>query len=122
MSARRPVVLLLPDRRERAFLMAELQERGVDVVAEESVSAGLRRVLLDALSPRVIVWDVSVGPPGPKEIGILQGFAPEAKIVVIARPSVAVDESRWPTGVTFVERPVSVGELADTIQRLLDER
>jgi hypothetical protein len=107
---------------ERSLLMVELQERGVEVAAEEDVSAGLRRISLEGLSPDVIVWDASLGPPGPRESDAIRQSVPQVRFVVLARPSVELDERRWPVGSVFVERPVSVGALAEAVQRILSER
>ncbi len=116
------VLLVLPDVRERSLLMAELESRGVEVAAEAEASLVLKRIVWEESSPRAIVWDSRLGPPGPAEREAFRSLAPQARFVVVGRASVRVEEERWPDGSIFVRRPVSVGELANVVMEATHPR
>ncbi len=110
----------MPDRGERSLLMAELQERGVRVAAEEQALPALRRVLLEGLGPGVILWDCKLGIPDGEIVESFRRAIPGLRFLFLRTAGCRMSEIALPSDV-IERRPVAVGKLAEELIRTLHE-
>jgi len=105
------VLLVLPDTRLRAFVLAHLQEEGYQVVAVPDFGAA-RRLLARGLRPRVVVAELAAA-SDPE----LQGLARSGVAVLVV--SGQLDRGRAARlGLPYVLRPFTVGQLVERVRSL----
>jgi DNA-binding response OmpR family regulator len=109
------VLLIMPDRDERSLLMAELQEQGVQVAAEELASLAWHRVLTEGLKPKVVLWDCKLGLPDETLLEVVRRSEPDIGFVFLESIGCEVPEKLLSTQGKSVKRPISVGELAKVL-------
>jgi hypothetical protein len=105
------------DHWPRAYLRAELIERGYEAVGFEDVADALvERALGRAPAPRLVVVDLLGRAENEGRLGAL--FRQGAPVVAVAGAAAAAEEQRhrhpW---AAFLRRPVTIGEIADVVER-----
>lgn len=113
--SRSDLLLVVPDRRLRAFLLAQLQEEGYRVVAVPTVRHA-RLVLWQGISPRLVVLDLA-DLREPDEA--LQRLLAEASAPVLAAAGAVDRERAQRLGVTeVIARPFTVAQLVARVRAL----
>lgn len=105
------MLLVLPDTRLRAFVLAHLQEEGYQVVAVPDFRAA-RRLLARGLRPRVVVADLAAA-SDPE----LQGLA-QSGVAVLAVSGQLDRDRAARLGLPYVVRPFTVGQLVERVRSL----
>jgi DNA-binding response OmpR family regulator len=118
-----PVVWIIDsDQWPRACLRAELIERGYDAVGFATLRAALIELALPrAPRPHLIVLDLRDQPHEPRQLEALARSG--APLVAIAGAAEASNDRLRGFGWTaFLRRPVTLGAVADLVDRLLAPR
>ena len=116
------LLLIARDWQSRTLLLAELQEAGYEVNAQDGLNRGLAAMASPHAPVTLIVIDLFEDPAGsPDTLQALMRLVPEVPVVLIAGTyqapgSGAPDSSRI---VAMLHRPVSVGEIVNEVRRIL---
>jgi hypothetical protein len=114
----RTIWVIGADHWTRAYLRAELIERGHDAVGFAATADALLRLALHRERPALAVIDLHGQPPGPRKLGVLlHGGFPVLAIggaVEWATPSLAARP--W---AARLHRPLTIGAIADEVERWL---
>ncbi len=113
-----PVWIVDSDHWPRAYLRAELLERGYDAEGFVRVTDLVSRLSRSAVRPALAVVDLRGQELKEGElVGLLSAGIP---VVAIGGSTEAEDERRRPRGwAKFLQRPLTLGEIADEVERLL---
>ncbi len=119
----RPLLLIIADRKERALILAELQERGYDVRALPGIVLAVGYLVRrPRVVPRLVIVDV-VGDPDVNEhtLGDLLALTPHSPWVVItsATRAFAGHTLLKNRKVTLLSRPVTVGDVVKAVEQAL---
>lgn len=119
-EANRPLVLLVePEWPTRAYLNAALAEVGFQVHPTESARDAVRWELTVGDVPRVIVLDVgTLHADDLLAARQLVQLVPSAALLLLARPTVAVDPILVSRAREIVRRPFSIGYIVARTQAL----
>lgn len=110
------VLLVVPDRRLRAFLLAQLEEEGYRVVAVPTVRHA-RLVLWRGLAPRLVVVDFAgLMEPDPDVARLL---ADAGAPVLAAVGAVERERARQLRLTEVIARPFTVAQLVERVRTLL---
>jgi hypothetical protein len=114
-----PVWIVDAEHWPRAYLRAELIERGHDAVGFATILDALTRLALRPAAPAVLVIDLGSQPPNPRQLDVLLrgGFSVLAIGGASAWASESVRARPW---AGFLRRPLTVGAIADAVERLLE--
>lgn len=122
-AAQPDVLLIAADWRSRALILAELQERGLEVTALPGLRLGLKALIRGRLAPRALlidVWDDDFA--SPQTVGDALALLPQAPVVLVVG---TWDRARYEDlaggQVTLLVRPVSVGEIVSAMCERLKE-
>jgi FixJ family two-component response regulator len=118
-----PVVWIVDaDQWPRACLRAELIERGYDAVGFATVRAALLELALPRVPrPGLIIFDLRDQPHEPQQLEALARSG--APLVAIAGTAETSDDRLRGFGwQAFLRRPVTLGAVADLVDRLLGAR
>src|SRR5581483_26856 len=123
-SPRCDVLLVAGSRQSRALLLAELQERAFDVIAEPGLRFAARAVIVGRLMPRCIVIDVQEDEDAtPDRVAELLDTLPGVPaIVVTGTYGREVWEPLRPRLAGLLHRPVTVGQIVAAVDRALQGR
>jgi DNA-binding response OmpR family regulator len=112
------VLVVDPDHWPRAYLRAELLERGFDADGYATVRDAVRALALSrARRPALIVVDLS-GQAGDERL-VSALFRPGAPVVAIVGAAAASDlHTRAHPWAAVLRRPVTIGAIADAVERL----
>src|SRR5262245_7795646 len=112
------IVLLVPDRRTRAPLRAQLIGDGFEVIATDTWPA-MRAHLRPGAKPRLAIVDLQ-GLENPHEVidGLRVLMKPERVLVISAAGTVAAEDLAR-TGFTVVRRPASIEEVVAGVRAAL---
>jgi FixJ family two-component response regulator len=115
---RTPVWIVDSDHWPRAYLRAELIERGYDAEGFVRVTDLLSRLSLSAVRPALVVVDLRGQELKERDlVGLLSARIP---VLAIGGSTEAEDERRRARGwAKFLRRPLTLGEIADQVERLL---
>jgi len=107
------------DHWPRAALRAELIERGYDAVGFTTLrDAAAALVLARGRAPALIVLDLHQQPLDGQLLDLI--FRPGVPLIAVAGASQASDQALGRRGwATFLQRPVTLGTIADAVERLL---
>ena len=107
------------DHWPRAVLRAELIERGYHAVGFSAVGdAATRLVLARAPAPALIVLDLQQQQIDARLLDLV--FRPAIPLVAVAGATEASDQALRRRGwAAFLQRPITLGAIADTVERLL---
>ena len=115
------LLLIAHDWQSRTLLLAELQEAGYAVNAQDGLNRGLAAMASPHEPVTLIVIDLFDDPAvSPDTLKALMRLVPEVPLVLIAgtyqaASSVGPDSSRV---VALLHRPVSVGDILEQVRRL----
>ena len=120
-NPRRRLLLLAADWQTRALTLAELKERGHQVLALPGLRWGLKALLQDRVDPPLVFVDVKDDDfVSPEEIRHLRELLPDAAVVLLTgvfeRESYAPLESVVDR---VLVRPISIGEIVQAIEEEL---
>ncbi len=123
-SPRCDVLLVAGSRQSRALLLAELQERARDVVAEPGLRFAARAILVGRLMPRCIVIDTQEDEDAtPERVAELLETIPGVPAIVITG---TYGREAWeplrPRLADLLHRPTTVGQIAAAVDRALQGR
>lgn len=115
---RRDLLLIAADWQSRALTLAELQEAGYEVMAVPGVEYALRALRRGLVAPPLIVLDVHDDPAAtPERVARLMELASGVPLVLIVG---VYDRAMWeplkPRVVAWIERPVTIGRIVDTVR------
>lgn len=117
------ILLIAADGRARAFLLAELQEAGYDVVALPSLEVALAALATGRVTPALVLLDVQGDPRAdPRGVGRLLNFLEEdipLVLVVGAYDARALAPLRARVA-AWLSRPLQIEEIVATVRRLLE--
>lgn len=119
--AERRILLLSRDWQTRALVLAELKERGYDVLALPGLTWGIKAIVQGRVEPPLIIVDSRDDPDvTPEKVRALQRMVPNAPVVVLATvfDRAALDPLRREVA-AFLVRPFTVGDVVATVERLL---
>jgi len=106
------------DHWPRAFLRAELIERGLDAIGFVTLREALVRLVVDRARPALGIIDLHAQPPNDRGLATL--LAAGFPLIAIGGAAAWSDQQRrgrpW---AVFLRRPVTIGAVADAAQRLL---
>jgi hypothetical protein len=106
------------DHWPRACLRAELIERGYDAIGFSTIDAMLERLGRRAVDPpRVVVVSVEGQAVTPPRFDALARH-PAKLVLTGGAPALAAPEIRTAAADRVLPRPVTLGELADAVERL----
>ena len=110
------ILLVIPDRRLRAYALAELVEQGYEVIAVPQ--ARHARALLGAgISPRLLVVDLFGLPENGGAVRDLLDRSPDRLLVLVG--ALEKTEAERLPALRVLGRPFTVGQLVERIQRLV---
>lgn len=114
-----PVWIVDAEHWPRAYLRAELIERGHDAVGFATTLDALTRLALRPEPPALLVIDLGSQPPKPQQLdALLRGGFP---VLAIGGAREWASESlRARPWAAFLRRPLTVGAIADAVERLLE--
>lgn len=115
----RRVLLLVSDWQTRTLALAELQERGCDVMALPGLRWGVKAIVQQRVEPALIVVDTKDDSEAtPDRVRRLRDMAPRASLVLIVS---TYDRQQFEPlrniVAAFLVRPLTVGELVEAIVR-----
>lgn len=117
------ILLIAADGRARAFLLAELQEAGYDVVTLPSLEVALAALATGRVTPALVLLDVQGDPRAdPRGVGRLLNFLEEdipLVLVVGAYDARALAPLRARVA-AWLSRPLQIEEIVATVRRLLE--
>lgn len=113
----RQLLLLVSDWQTRTLALAELQERGYDVMALPGLRWGVKAIVQQRVEPALIVVDTKDDSEAtPDRVRRLRDMAPGAPVVLIVS---AYDRERFEPlrdiVAAFLVRPLTVGEIVAAI-------
>jgi hypothetical protein len=116
--SRGPVWIIDAEQWPRASLRAELIERGHEAVGFVTALDALTRLALRREPPALAVIDLGGQPsnPGPLDALLRAGFP----VLAIGGAAWATDSLRARSWAAFLRRPLTVGAIADEVERLLE--
>ena len=116
--SRGPVWIIDAEQWPRASLRAELIERGHDAVGFVTALDALTRLALRREPPALAVIDLGGPPSNPRQLEALlrAGFP----VLAIGGAAWATDSLRARPWAAFLRRPLTVGAIADEVERLLE--
>ncbi|MBA3534760.1 MAG: hypothetical protein H0T73_22845 [Ardenticatenales bacterium] len=126
-SDKRPL-LIAADWQSRALLLAELQERGIEVRTEAGVRWTVKALMAEPLAPPLIFLDTHGDPDAtPEKVERLLAILAEDNVTPALLLLVGVfEQGMWQEApgarVTLLTRPKTVGEMARLIEEKLAER
>ena len=111
--------LIDPDHWPRALLRAELIERGLDAVGFPSIDEAILRLAVEQQRrPRLVLVNLTGQEVTPGAVALLSSGG-----VPVVGVAGSVEAPGAPLGLTEVlRRPLSLGEIADAVERLLGAR
>jgi DNA-binding response OmpR family regulator len=113
-----PVWIVDADQWPRAYLRAELIERGYDAIGFTTLEAMLERLARRAVDPpRVVVVSVEGQAVTPPRLAVLARH-PTKVVLTGGAAALAAPPLRDASADRVLPRPVSLGELADAVERL----
>jgi len=120
-TGRCDVLLVAADWQSRALLLAELQEEGCEVIALPGLRYALPALLAGRVHPRLILFDVQGDEDAtPAHAEQLRELAPDTSLVLLVG---AHDLAVWlplqDQVKGFMQRPVTVGDVAKAVRRHL---
>lgn len=124
-DSERRLVLLVSDWQTRTLALAELQERGYDVMALPGLRWGVKAIVQQRVEPALIVVDTKDDSEAtPDRVRRLRDMAPRAPLVLIVS---AYDRKQFEPlrdiVAAFLVRPLTVAEIIDAVVRAYrDER
>lgn len=115
------LLLIAADWQSRALALAELQERGYDVTAVPGLRHAVKALVDERVAPGLIVLDVHDDDDAtPRRVEQLLDLAPEAPLILIVG---VYDRATWEPlrarAAAWLQRPVSVGEVAKAVERAM---
>lgn len=119
-----PVLVVAAPWRERALIVAELQERGCDVRAVPGIVYAIGYLVRRPhVRPAVVVLDVAEDPDiSPRTVqDLLQLTEPSPWVVILPSTRKVAPELFSSPRIRRLKRPVSVGEVVETVLTLLQE-
>jgi len=112
----------MPDRNERALLMAELQGRGVEVAAEERAPIAWHRIVVEGLKPAAVLWDCKLGAPDEAMLELARKVVPGVRFLFLGSVGCKAPAEMLSEGDVSESRPISVGKLAEELVLLAGKR
>lgn len=118
-TTRRALLLIAADWQSRALALAELQERGYDVMAVPGLRHAVKALINERVAPALIVLDVhDDGGATPRRVEQLLDLAPDAPLILIVG---VYDRAAWEPlrarAAAWLQRPVSVGQVATAVEQ-----
>jgi len=115
-----PVILVEQEWPARALLKAELEQRGLWVVALPSPSEAIAYLVRWAFHPALFVIDLTRQPPEqlPPILDLLR-IAPAVPVIVVRSPMVAAHPEIEARATRLLSRPSSIGEIAQAVAEIL---
>jgi hypothetical protein len=108
------------DHWPRAYLRAELIERGLDAIGFVALRDALARLAVDRLRPALVIIDLHQQPA--TERGMSTLLAAGCPVIAIGGAAEWADPAlRARPWALFLRRPVTIGGVADAAQRVLSE-
>jgi DNA-binding response OmpR family regulator len=101
------------DHWPRAYLRAELIERGYDATGFEDLRSAVVRLALGALRPALLVVDTETGEISDRT---WRAFA-ERGIPILAVVAAGADTARLGPHAEALRRPLTIGAIADAVER-----
>ncbi|RME12649.1 MAG: response regulator [Ardenticatenia bacterium] len=119
--AERRLLLLSRDWQTRALVLAELKERGYEVLALPGLTWGVKALVQGRVEPPLIIVDSRDDPDvTPETVRALHRMAPRAPIILLTTVfDRATLEPIRPEVAAFLVRPFTVGEVVEAVERLL---
>lgn len=120
----RPVLVIAAPWRERALLVAELQERGCDVRALPGIVYAIGYLVRRPhVRPAVVVVDVAEDPDISSRTvrDLLQLTEPSPWVVILPSTRKVEPDLVSSPRIRRMKRPVSIGEVVETVLTLLQE-
>lgn len=123
---RRPL-LIAADWQSRALLLAELQERGVEVRTEAGVKWALHALLGEPLTPPLVFLDSRADSDAtPEKVARLlrllgEGGTPPRLILLVGTFERSLWAEAFGKSATILTRPKTVGEVAGVVQTTLND-
>jgi len=120
-ALRRDILLSSADWQSRALILAELQERGYEVMAVPGVRYAINAALKGLINPPLLIIDVYGDKSAtPEEVrGLLTLFRDRPAILLTP----ALNQARWeplrPHVTRYLRRPIRIGDVIDAVQALL---
>jgi DNA-binding NtrC family response regulator len=113
-----PVWIVDSDHWPRAYLRAELIERGYDATGFVRVTDLLSQLWRSAVRPALVVLDLRG--QDSEDGGLVGLLSARIPVLAIGGSTEAEDERRRPRGwARFLRCPLTLGEIADEVERLL---
>lgn len=121
-----PILLIATDWRERAFILATLEEQGYDVRALPGIVIAIGFLIRRPhVHPSLIILDTNEDPDINErtlaDLQVLGGDAPWIVITPVTRRVVG-ESFLSEMGATRISRPVRVGDLITLVKQLLDKK
>ena len=115
------LLLIAADWQSRALAVAELQDRGYDVMALPGLRYAVKALVDERVVPLLIVLDVHDDEDAtPRRVEQLLDLAPDAPLILIVG---VYDRATWEPlrvrAAAWLQRPVSVGEVAEAVERVM---
>nr|WP_290670383.1 hypothetical protein [Ardenticatena sp.] len=121
--AERRILLLSRDWQTRALVLAELKERGYDVLALPGLTWGIEAIVQGRVEPPLIIVDSRDDTDvTPEKVRALQRLVPNVPVVVLSTvfDRAALEPLRREVA-AFLVRPSTVGDVVATVERLLPD-
>jgi DNA-binding NtrC family response regulator len=120
---RRDILLSSADWQSRTLILAELQERGYEVMAVPGLAYAIRAVLKGHVDPPLVILDVHGDESAtPEKVQGLLTLLPGRPVLLLTG---VYDASRWEPlraqVARFMRRPIRVGDVVREVQRLLPQ-
>ena len=120
-ALRRDILLSSADWQSRALILAELQERGYEVMAVPGVRYAINAALKGLIDPPLLIIDVYGDKSAtPEQVsGLLTLF--RSRPAILLTP--ALNQARWeplrPRVARYFRRPIRIGDVIDAVEALM---
>jgi hypothetical protein len=108
------VLILWPEHRPRAFLRAELIERGFDAIGAANVRAAIRYPRIDL----ILVESEALAGGGAFLLPFLAEKHGGPPMILCKRSQEEISAGQW---AQILSRPCTIGQIADAVERLLKD-
>ncbi len=122
-ETRHDILLASADWQSRTLILAELQERGYEVMAVPGLRYAIQAVLRGLVDPPLLIIDVYRDQEAtPDDLKGLLTLLPQRPVILLVG---TFDQARWQSladAVTQVfHRPIRVGDVVETVAQLVEK-